>query len=111
MKIMALGNNSVTNFKGIMVKTPKERCYEEQSLEAFVREIEYDYYSFSDETPEETKEAITPYCHQRHIARYPLWDSWEFSSVNVKPLSLTKSEYEKLKQKGVADRSIIDVYR
>ena len=105
-------NATKQNFNGILVMT-KDHEYDMGSYETTVSEWDHDYYPFKDETQEEIEKAIAPYNKTEHDSRpYPQWDDMRIYTTTVKPpLNLTLAQYKALKEQGLKDGAIINIFK
>lgn len=111
MRIAPLNVSQQPNFKGIL-KQANRFEYDEFSQETTVTEITYSYYPFADESYAEMEKVSSKYHKDEYIARpYPEWNTCTISRVHVKkPLTITKAQYEALKEKNITDNFILKTF-
>lgn len=111
MRIASLNCGQQPNFKGILKQTDC-REYNDNAKEAFVREEEYNYFPFADETDVEIEKIRSKYNYSEYIQHpYPSWDEFNSRQVEVKaPLSITKAQYETLIKENMSDDFILKTF-
>lgn len=111
MKIASVNNGQQQNFKGILLKTNNTVLNElKEGKKITTRKEEYSYFPFADEPLEEIekirKKYNCSYCNYCWPATYNI--TKKTVQINA-PLSVTKSQYKKLKTK-VDDNFIIETF-